>query len=98
MTGPRKQKPQPKTCCACGVVVTLESDFFNGLMVSLYIGLFRRVGRRKQHKSAGAVNICERCLEQTIATKGDCEAGRILAEAIIQRAAERYNIMKGVAA
>lgn len=94
----RKQKPQPKTCCACGVVVTSESDFFNGLVVSIYIGLFRRVGRRKQHKSAGAVNICEQCLEKAIVTKGDSEAGRILAEVIIQRAAERYNIMKGVAA
>ena len=98
MTGPRSRRPAAKTCTVCGIVVTAKSDFVQGMMVSLYIGVFRRVGRRKQHKAAGAVNVCKKCLEKAIATRGDSEAGRILAEAIILRVAERYNIMKGVAA
>lgn len=98
MTGPRRLKPQPKTCTVCGTVVTSQTDSFQGTMVSLYLQVFRRVGRRKQHRAAGSVNICEKCLEYAISTKGDSEAGRILAEAIIARVAERYNIMKGIAA
>ena len=98
MTAPRKGRARPKTCTVCGAVDTSQSDFFQGVMVSVYIQVFRRVGRRKQHKAAGSVNVCEKCLEKAIATKGDSEDGRILIEAITARIGERYNIMKGVAA
>lgn len=84
-----------RTCIACGV--TAPAEWKSGLkvvIVSLSVVVFRRMQHR-QLKTTKTLHICEPCLLKAIRARGDCEEGRILAEAITGRIAERYNTMKG---